>query len=1216
MSINDQENSYIHINSLITLNLISDDKPNNKYSKYIVRVENSDDLIAFKLCKKPLFEYLDLTESIFYIRDAEECESIYSNKIENSKISCQELRFLKNDKINQSTQFYLQHMLSSKFISTEINFDNNKIILKLVNDIKNAYLFSFKKINEARGSTELLTFNQIFYLNVFIEEENQFYYICEDELICDEIDNNKQYFDIILHKKAFAKFSLINQTLMIEHPNNIYSGQLTNIIFSYNINGKYEKFMLGVEEKNDLDNKNIINNKEQISKSKVENYKVVPYLYTEELCEHVIKNAFWVIEENNSTYCETLVKEGIKLKEGLRIKNPSTGLYLNVRQRNIAKISNKSNLNETDKNEYEFCLVDNNTLNDTLFFDYNFKFFHYIISEENPYIVDDGKYILKSIYKNFNKEYVFKDQSNKDIFSYPRMENYFMPISINIHNITNFNISSGLKNKNILINQMVSKCDFIIKNEDEFVFNIKKINILKGNEVIFIKKIFLKLEKDLKNQNLNITILNDWFTFLIEYLINLEYSYKDNNHETNIPIKERQILLWKYNVIDIIDNILNYYLNKIKNFDYIENKIQTYKQLIKLSSNILRFLLYLSKEEESIKISIYVLLLNQIVNFAEILLKDELLKDDLSKLLIFIFDLINDSEILQNCLLGDNKFLKNYIEHDTLLSKLEINLNNLIKIDKIFDFIEINKNFWVLYQKLINLNKVQYKSEEILRKIKLHMEQVNYKENNNIEPDKENYIRIIKKTVKDAKLKIKNNALLIDELLNSNNIQPIKTRKTKFRNSIKMKNLELPKLVSIPNNKNFQKEYNSNSNININIKENEKEKEKEKEKKKIINSKISNDITSNKAPIKTIFVDKFSDSENESQIPTIRSVHPLLNNNQDDDPIKNQLNNLGQKETERQFLKEDNKSGGSINERKSFRISSIKSKKGTVINNCSLNNSIKMLSKQIKDDINNHVEKVEKKDEKKEFNDFLKKLGKIWYFIKWYESFDFNDSLFMHEKFLKEIFNDKVKNEFVEKQLFYFLKGNLNSSIFIKDLKINTDSKTGILYLFRLYNTLFPKIYCKFEQKINNNENISGKEIIEDMNEDQKIDPYYESIEDLEGYKQILFEDGKKLDEYLCLFYSSYQFYINQYVRIVHRLFFILSNYFLNSDNFGNLKVIRESFMKTLQILLSKVTFVEENILDFFYSRIIKNPSLLSSTFDLEEIKAKSIQILSNQKKK
>ena len=51
-------------------------------------------------------------------------------------------------------------------------------------------------------------------------------------------------------------------------------------------------------------------------------------------------------------------------------------------------------------------------------------------------------------------------------------------------------------------------------------------------------------------------------SFLTEYLINLEYSYKDNNHETSDIIKEVPILLLKYNVVGIITNIIDNYIYK------------------------------------------------------------------------------------------------------------------------------------------------------------------------------------------------------------------------------------------------------------------------------------------------------------------------------------------------------------------------------------------------------------------------------------------------------------------------------------------------------------------------------------------------------------------------------------------------------------------------------------------------------------------------------
>ena len=246
-----KENSYICFNSLITLNLISDNNQNSKSSKYMMRKENSDKLLSFKICKKPLFDYSDLTESLFFIRDIEECKLMYDNKEaskQSPEMSSKEIRFIKKDKINQNTQFILQHMISGKYISTEMKFNNNKIILKLVNDFENAYPFSFRKINETRSSTELLLHNQLFYLNVYINEERQFYYV-KEECTMDELDNNKKYYDIILSKRPFAQFCIINQTWVINQPNSLYSGQLINIIFSYKLNGKEEKFMLGIEEK-------------------------------------------------------------------------------------------------------------------------------------------------------------------------------------------------------------------------------------------------------------------------------------------------------------------------------------------------------------------------------------------------------------------------------------------------------------------------------------------------------------------------------------------------------------------------------------------------------------------------------------------------------------------------------------------------------------------------------------------------------------------------------------------------------------------------------------------------------------------------------------------------------------------------------------------------------------------------------------------------------
>ena len=1201
-NLSNKENDYICLNSIITFNLVSEDNQNNKTSKYILRMENSDDLLAYKLCKKPLFENLELIESLFYIRDIEECLTLYGKKDDENgeEKASKELRFLKIDKINQTTQFYLQHMISGKFITAEMILSNNKITLKLVNDIDNACLFSLRKINEVRSSKEVLIFNETFYLNIFIKEENQFYYVYEEELLCEQIDNNRKYFDIVLHKKPLAKFCLINQSWMMNNKNNIYSGQLTNIIFTYTLLGREEKFMLGVEEKkNNSDKEN--NKKLNNTKSEINKYKVVPYPYTEELSEHVLKKAFWVIEENTSQFSEDIYREPIKIGKEFRIKNPCTGLYLNIRQKNSLKSSKNINNNTSnnDRYEYEFYLVDGQTLDDYLFFPNNFKFFHYIINDDNTYVMDDGKYILKGICKNFNKDYVFKNNSKNEVFYFEKMSSYYLPISLSFNDCNNQNtyLGMGIK-KNSVIMEIVSKNELIIKNEDDFIFNIKKIDTFKGNQVIFLQKLIINLEKDIKNQQLNINDVNDWFILLIEYLINLEYSFQDKNHETNMPIKERQKLLWKYNVLNIIRDILNYFLN---NIEEMENK-QLQKKLMDLLENIKTFLFYLSNEDENIKISVYVLILNLIVQFSEILNYN----DDFSKLLYFIFGLINDSEVLQSYLIGDDSLLKKYISEDPLLSKMNINLNLLIKENKILEYIETNSNFLLFYQKLLSLNKIQYKKEEIARTLKLHMEQIIFKVNNQIDPEKMNYIRIIENTINNAKIIIKNNAILLDKYINSKN-SGIKPRRTKFRNSL----ISRQKL-------DFTKYLEQNKSIKKNIL-NDKRKSLQTIKENTL-KELQDDSKASELKMKKLvtFESKISNLENESDNQNIVSNQPLINKGSDNINKNNFISALNAKESEREGLLDSTRNRR--DSRDSFRFSMKANQKGLYKSLSNLNYFQKFSGMPKGEDWKNE-DKKEKNKDKINFKDTLNKLGKIWYFIKCYEAFDYNFTIFLHDNFLKDIFNDKINKELIDKQLFYFVKGKINSSIFFKNLKINTESRTGILYLFRLFNTLFPKINSNLEDKINKNQDITGKDILEDMGENEKLDTFYEEIinDDNEeaAYKDRLDLDKKKLNSYLCCCYSIYQFYINQYIKIVQRIFFILSNHFLNSNKFGDLKKIKETFMKTLKILLSKITFIDDdnNILEYFYSKVKLNPSLLNGAFNIEEIKDKFIQILFEFKK-
>ena len=103
---------YVHYNSLISLKLVS----NHYYhSQYLIRMENLEENLLLKLCKSPLIEQTDLKESLFFIRDIDECQSIYGKKrlddILNSKyilqnINLKETSFLNNSKLNFNQRFF------------------------------------------------------------------------------------------------------------------------------------------------------------------------------------------------------------------------------------------------------------------------------------------------------------------------------------------------------------------------------------------------------------------------------------------------------------------------------------------------------------------------------------------------------------------------------------------------------------------------------------------------------------------------------------------------------------------------------------------------------------------------------------------------------------------------------------------------------------------------------------------------------------------------------------------------------------------------------------------------------------------------------------------------------------------------------------------------------------------------------------------------------
>ena len=558
---------YVHYNSLISLKLVSN---HCSHSKYLLRMENLEENLLLKLCESPIIEQTDLKESLFFIRDIDECKSIYGKKklddSINSKyiqqyMNVKEASFLNNSKLNFGQTFLLQHMISKKFITIEKLQGNDNYSLKLIVDVEGAMPFCFNKINEIGSNLEPLIFKNIVNLSVYNKEKGQFYFInhCSfykdniertekiDEI--DEIRDNKKsklpkwnYSDLCLVNSVNSnidKFSIINQSWFITKQNFLYSGQLINIIFTNNIDNENKKMMLsakGIKVENKIEE--IIGIKEEVREDidgmlKDNNQKYMEFYgatdrirdkvssfssieikglpYDKNLFEHVVNNSFWVIENENfeKKKEEIYERKPIKIGDLVRIKNPLLGLYLSIRKKEIGKerknnseivennnfggvstknlinLNNNYNMNininknnNIEDNEYEFELVDEEMLEDKKhYFNYNFKFFHYNINEENQDMVADGKYVLKSVFRDLNYDPDNYPNEAK-VFDSKEAESYFEPIFLT------------MKDGDDTIN---------IKIEDDYILDINKIDINEGNQVIYMQNILLDLDYILKS---------------------------------------------------------------------------------------------------------------------------------------------------------------------------------------------------------------------------------------------------------------------------------------------------------------------------------------------------------------------------------------------------------------------------------------------------------------------------------------------------------------------------------------------------------------------------------------------------------------------------------------------------------------------------------------------------------------------------------------------
>ena len=505
-------------------------------------------------------------------------------------------------------------------------------------------------------------------------------------------------------------------------------------------------------------------------------------------------------------------------------------------------------------------------------------------------------------------------------------------------------------------------------------------------------------------------------------------------------------------------------------------------------------------------------------------------------------------------------------------------------------YIERNSNYLLCYEKLIGLNKVQYKRDEIILLIKKHIEEVKNKPNN---PLIRTYKEIIESIIGETIILIKKHAILLERFK--------KTEKRKIKFNIDEKDNPDDNNTNNNNKKrNFSRKKSLKESI-IKKKTEKYSKERKNRMMTILGSNIAL-VDSSKNNFKTLLESEQNIINTENYSNQISSLNNL--NSEKSNLIKNTLITNETSDSERVPIKGNLKID---NIKSHFSAADERTKKLDIKKTFNKRQSSyfshKNLTKtgQIKDIMINTFEKKETiKSEVYEsfsYQKCLNKLGKICIFIKSFMEFDLDNALFIQDNFLNDIFKKNIKIEEFENPLYIFFFGKTKE----KEDNWNYKSNIVTLYLFHLYNMLFPNIKSKLKMKIKNNKDISGMDIIEEIQNDN-VDNNYEEIDGEMKYKDEMNIDFDNLDEYLCILYSIYQFCINQYVKTVYQLANIKSNFYLNFCNIDDLDKFKTYFLDTIKPLLSIVTFMKNYIIEEIYSKAILHPSLLNQEFDLDNI--------------
>ena len=682
-------------------------------------------------------------------------------------------------------------------------------------------------------------------------------------------------------------------------------------------------------------------------------------------------------------------------------------------------------------------------------------------------MVADGKYVLKSVFKGLNKT-IDENQKKSVKFDIKENESYFEPIFLVMKNENEDSIS--------------------IKIEDDYILDIKKIDINEGNQVIYMQNVISELDFTLKSykkkktsSNSVIKKITQYITFFMEYLLNIDYTFKDDNYEMNHSIKERQLLLDKYNILDTLLEIINYFLptvkdiklrdltisrkkskkktniynNRINNEDKIkeslkislqpneteekDSAISNMKSMIKL---ILKFLLHLSENNEDIKIKIFIKL-SPILEFSEYIYPK-----DRSDLLNFIFEILKDSELLQEYIVvGKLKIKNKIVKHDKVLF-----------IDKILAYIETTYNYLYFYKKLMHLNKIRYKTEEIKEKIKAHIKKVQRDFNirkrmqyENLKLSKNlsnNYKGIIYMAIKTLKILVIGQIRELNKYLegrkdnnqqekvdyNNNNLKKIKRGKTNFFDKNEKKEQ--------------QTKYKSTKRVNFAIN----------------NIKGMNTLSSNKiGNLRKVDLNEKNENNIDEKLMSPSKLEDIeeaesndyLNNNT---PLKQKKPGILVKSSIKNNMLAESSNNNIINLSKDPSINND-------INRNQENDFAYIYSiKNGEDDFCAYAEKK------------ISDLKFILRFLKYFQAIKFNILLFQKDNFFKDIFGKDIKEEFLENNLNFVINGDSTTINFINGVEYNSNSLLAPLFPFRLFNQFFPT----FDDSL---ENLDTKNIIEGIDE-------------------------------------------------------------------------------------------------------------------------------------